>query len=96
MFDDVAINSFSTFVLCNYFAWLFSHSVIAQNDNEDEFVFPTAQQVIDKYIQALGGYEVLASRENIHYVSNGHSSHGSVYTYEVYQGRREIHLAFRL
>jgi hypothetical protein len=61
-----------------------SNSAIAQDD-EDEFVFPTAQEVIDKYIQALGGYEVLASRENVHYISNGHSSHGSVFTYEVYQ-----------
>ncbi len=51
----------------------------------DEFQYPTAQEVIDKNVQAVGGYELLASRNNLHYFSNGHSSSGSVFTYEVYQ-----------
>lgn len=56
-----------------------------QSDNHDEFEYPTAQQVIDKYVQAMGGYEVLESRRSIHGIYNGYSSRGSTYQYENYQ-----------
>jgi len=79
----------SLFLIYTLALAFFSASVLnAQTESEesdDEFVFPTAQEVIDKYVRAVGGYELLGSRENIHYISNGYSSHGSVFVYEVYQ-----------
>lgn len=71
------------------FVSLFAVSGTAQDNGlsqpQEELVFPTAEEIIDRHIQAIGGYEMLASRKSIHFISAGHSSQGSTFDYEVYQ-----------
>jgi len=55
---------------------------------------PSARKVIEKYIQARGGYETLESRTNVHFRANGTSTNGSPFVYEVYQAEGMFHAQF--
>ena len=51
---------------------------------EDVEKLPSAKDVIDRYINAVGGYEILESIQTIHSVSRGHSGSGA-FTYESFR-----------
>ncbi|MFK7766915.1 MAG: hypothetical protein AB8B55_06805 [Mariniblastus sp.] len=66
--------------------------LVAQNaeaqeeDSKSEFgELPPAREVMDRYIEALGGYEVLESIQTMHSISKGYSESGN-FTYEIYRG----------
>ena len=56
----------------------------AEKDGE---LLPSASQVIEKYIMAMGGYEFLSSIESAHFVFKGTSSNGTKIESEYYQSR---------
>lgn len=72
-----------------------STPVLAQsNEEKDASGLPTVRVVLDRYIQALGGYEMLESRRSLHFISKGTNTHGSTFTYEAYQVEGKFHSRF--
>lgn len=61
---------------------------------KDASGLPTVRVILDKYVQALGGYEMLESRSSLHYISNGYSSQGQKFVYEVYQVEGKFYARF--
>ena len=59
----------------------------AKAADEEQELLPSASQVIEKYVLAMGGYEVLASVQSAHLVFKGTSSNGHTIESVYYQTR---------
>ncbi len=60
----------------------FSNGIAHAQEDVDKL--PSAMDVIDRYIDAIGGYEILESVQTVHSVSRGHSGSGA-FTYESFR-----------
>ena len=70
-------------------------SAPAQEELEkDASGLPTVRVILDNYIQALGGYEMLESRSSVYFVSNGYSTHGQKFVYEAYQAEGKFYARY--
>ncbi|MFK7766917.1 MAG: hypothetical protein AB8B55_06815 [Mariniblastus sp.] len=65
-----------------------------EDDPAEKSALPSAEEVLDRYIQKLGGYEQLESRQNVHWVSSGTTNRGETFIFESYQAEGKFHSQF--
>ena len=67
-----------------------------KTNSVNELEYPTAEEIIDKYIMAIGGYEVVASRSTIHRIAHASSSSGQIFSYELHRNKSHYHVKFEM
>ena len=55
---------------------------------------PSANDIVDRYIQKLGGYEMLESRQNTHSIFSGTVTNGESFVFESYQAHGKFYSQF--
>ena len=71
-----------------------SSEPIAESKNQSTEKLPDAESILEAAILAGGGYEVLGSISNSHFVSEGVSGQGEDYTYEYYKAKGKFFARF--
>lgn len=77
-------------------AWMAQEPLLQDRSHisSESAELPSARLVIDKYIQAIGGYEVLESRSTLHYRMKANKS-GEPFDYEVFAADGRYYASYR-